>query len=245
MGEYLTLSTESSVLLPRTRFEAFRSLSRSSSLSIRNNTPLASRRLSYIASGQRQLKFLSPSTQVGALFQPKSPNFVVESTGKQEIEVQPDIDGGDGGSGEGGKGGGNSGSGGSGGDNSGNESEGGGGSEGSDSSKKMAMSMSQKLTLGYAALVGVGGLMGYLKSGSNKSLVAGGTAALILFYVFSELPKRPTFASAIGLGISAALLGTMGSRFKKSGKVFPAGVVSIVSFIMTGGYIHGIMRGMH
>lgn len=46
-------------------------------------------------------------------------------------------------------------------------------------------------------------------------------------------------------GISAALLGVMGSRFKKSGKIFPAGVVSLVSLIMTGGYLHGIMRSLH
>lgn len=41
------------------------------------------------------------------------------------------------------------------------------------------------------------------------------------------------------------LLVVMGSRFKKSGKVFPAGVVSLVSLVMTGGYLHGIMRSMH
>lgn len=46
-------------------------------------------------------------------------------------------------------------------------------------------------------------------------------------------------------GISAALLGVMGARFKKSGKIFPAGVVSLVSLIMTGGYLHGIMRSLH
>lgn len=46
-------------------------------------------------------------------------------------------------------------------------------------------------------------------------------------------------------GLSAALLGVMGSRFKKSGKVFPAGVVSLVSLVMTGGYLHGIMRSLH
>ncbi|CAL0325471.1 unnamed protein product [Lupinus luteus] len=122
------------------------------------------------------------------------------------------------------------------------------GDEGSDSEgdkKKLALSMSQKLTLGYALLVGAGGVIGYLKSGSQKSLVAGGLSAAVLYYVFTELPVRPVLASSVGLGISAALLGVMGSRFKKSGKVFPAGVVSIVSFIMTGGYLHGIMRSMH
>ncbi|GKB87178.1 fatty acid export 2, chloroplastic-like protein [Tanacetum coccineum] len=110
---------------------------------------------------------------------------------------------------------------------------------------KTGMSMSQKLTLGYAALVGLGGLMGYLKSGSQKSLISGGISAGLLLFVYSQLPVNPVFASCIGTGLSAALLVVMGTRFKKSGKVFPAGVVSFVSFIMTGGYIHGIMRCFH
>lgn len=53
------------------------------------------------------------------------------------------------------------------------------------------------------------------------------------------------FIFSLPPGLSAALLGVMGSRFKKSGKVFPAGVVSLVSLVMTGGYLHGILRGMH
>uniref|UniRef100_A0A803LRL7 Uncharacterized protein n=1 Tax=Chenopodium quinoa TaxID=63459 RepID=A0A803LRL7_CHEQI len=119
------------------------------------------------------------------------------------------------------------------------------GSDDADAKKSKGLSMSQKLTLAYAALVGLGGLMGYLKSGSQKSLASGGLSALLLYYVYTELPKRPVFASSVGLGLSAALLVVMGSRFKKSGKVFPAGVVSLVSLIMTGGYAHGVMRSSH
>lgn len=159
-------------------------------------------------------------------------------------EIQPDNSGGGGGD-IGGSGGG-----GGRGDNNWGDSGGGGDGEGaSDDSekqpKKMAMSMSQKLTLGYAALVGFGGLMGYLKSGSQKSLISGGISAALLYYVYTQLPVNPVYASCIGLGLSAALLGVMGSRFKKSGKVFPAGVVSVVSLIMTGGYLHGVMRSLH
>ncbi|XP_024972900.1 protein FATTY ACID EXPORT 2, chloroplastic-like isoform X1 [Cynara cardunculus var. scolymus] len=141
------------------------------------------------------------------------------------------------------------GTGGGGGDNNWGGSGGGDGEGASDDSekepKKMAMSMSQKLTLGYAALVGFGGLMGYLKSGSQKSLISGGISAALLYYVYTQLPVNPVYASCIGLGLSAALLGVMGTRFKKSGKVFPAGVVSVVSLIMTGGYLHGVMRSFH
>ncbi|KAI3685252.1 hypothetical protein L6452_34490 [Arctium lappa] len=157
-------------------------------------------------------------------------------------EVQPDNSGGGGGD-IGGSGGGG------GGDNNWGGSGGGDGEGASDDSEKepgkMAMSMSQKLTLGYAALVGFGGLMGYLKSGSQKSLISGGISAALLYYVYTQLPVNPVYASCIGLGLSAALLGVMGSRFKKSGKVFPAGVVSVVSLIMTGGYLHGVMRSLH
>ncbi|KAK4756622.1 hypothetical protein SAY87_006749 [Trapa incisa] len=136
--------------------------------------------------------------------------------------------------------GGGLGGGGSGGGSSGSEGEG-----EEEKNKKMGMSMSQKLTLGYAALVGVGGVMGYMKSGSQKSLAAGGISAATLYYVYTQLPSNPVLASSVGLGISAALLIVMGSRFKKSGKLFPAGVVSLVSLIMTGGYFHGILRSFH
>ncbi|KAM7514533.1 hypothetical protein LguiA_004116 [Lonicera macranthoides] len=171
-------------------------------------------------------------------------NFSADLT-VEPVEVVPDstTGGGDnlGGAGEGGGGGGG------GGNNWGNNNnKGEGGSEESDDkSKKTGMSMSQKLTLGYAALVGIGGVMGYVKTGSQKSLMAGGLSALLLYYVYTQLPTKPVFASALGLGLSAALLAVMGSRFKRSGKVFPAGVVSLVSLVMSGGYLHGIMRSFH
>ncbi|KAK9726048.1 hypothetical protein RND81_05G186700 [Saponaria officinalis] len=106
----------------------------------------------------------------------------------------------------------------------------------------MDMSTSQKFTLGYAALVGVGGVMGYLKRGSVMSLGAGGVSSALLYYAYTELPSRPTFASSLGLGVSATLLGAMGLRFQKTKKVFPAGVVGLLSLGMSGGYLHGILR---
>lgn len=42
--------------------------------------------------------------------------------------------------------------------------------------------------------------MGYLKSGSQKSLLAGGVSAALLYYVYTELPTKPVLASFIGLG---------------------------------------------
>lgn len=45
-----------------------------------------------------------------------------------------------------------------------------------------------------------GGVMGYLKSGSQKSLLAGGLSSALLYYVYTELPGRPVLASSVGLG---------------------------------------------
>ncbi|KAF5481582.1 hypothetical protein F2P56_002222 [Juglans regia] len=131
--------------------------------------------------------------------------------------------------------------GGGGGDNKDGEECGGGSGE---NSKEMAgMSMSQKLTLAYAALLGVGGAIVYMISGSLNSLLAGGLSASLLYFVYATLPTKPILASSIGLGLSVALLGVMGTRFEIFGKIYPR-LVSLVSLIMTGGYLHGIMRSL-
>ncbi|XP_050368287.1 protein FATTY ACID EXPORT 2, chloroplastic-like [Argentina anserina] len=200
---------------------------------------------SLTGAGATRLRF-GPSSdhartlRLGVVSDPSAPSLFTVDSGTKGIVIEPEIGGGDGGE-FGGRGSGGGGGGGGGGGDSNDRGEEGG----EDSSERKGMSMSQKLTLAYAVLVGVGGVMGFLKSGSNKSLLAGGISASLLFLVYTELPKRTVFASSLGLGLSAALLVVMGSRFKRSGKIFPAGVVSLVSLIMTGGYFHGIIRGMH
>ncbi|XP_031378336.1 protein FATTY ACID EXPORT 7-like [Punica granatum] len=108
----------------------------------------------------------------------------------------------------------------------------------------MEMPTSQKLTLGYATLVGVGGVMGHLKSGSQKSLVAGGKSASLLYVVYTQLPSALGYHFEIER-VSGALVGVMGLRYKRTGKVVPAGAVSLVLLVMAGGYLHGITRSLH
>lgn len=144
------------------------------------------------------------------------------------------------------------------------------------------LSLTCSMLFDWILVVAVGGIMGFAKSGSSKSLMAGGGSASILYYVFLNLPSNPVLASTIGLGelrqhvhartcffttkecskdlslkiennccffllagISGLLLFIMGSRYMESGKVFPAGVVSLFSLVMAGGYIHGIVRTTH
>ncbi|XP_059315216.1 protein FATTY ACID EXPORT 2, chloroplastic-like [Lycium ferocissimum] len=244
MGEFLAIS-QSSIVLPHFRFQAW---------SQRQHFVAHSQPLRSLLSSLHPLttpctvslnfstrsKHLVRASVVSDSTMPTT--FTADSAGPG-IDILPETGGGGGDSG--------SANGGGGGDNGGNNNNDGGNEDGSDegkdhnSKKKMALSMSQKLTLGYAFLVGAGGFMGYLKSGSTKSLIAGGVSAALLYSVYVMLPTQPVMASAMGFVLSAGLLGVMGSRFLKSKKIFPAGVVSFVSLVMTGGYLHGILRVAH
>lgn len=240
-GELLAIS-QSSVLLPQYRSRAlvlgqncFPCYKVCTTASVRTTPNLSLYRPVNI---KQHSKNRFSSVLRGSVVPEKAPtSFSADIIEGTEVQVDNSGGGGNIGGGEGNNWGGNGG---------GGSGDGEGPSDDSEKEPiKTGMSMSQKLTLGYAALVGLGGLMGYLKSGSQKSLISGGISAGLLLFVYSQLPVNPVFASCIGTGLSAALLVVMGTRFKNSGKVFPAGVVSLVSFIMTGGYIHGIMRAFH
>ncbi|XP_042036201.1 protein FATTY ACID EXPORT 2, chloroplastic-like isoform X1 [Salvia splendens] len=245
MGELLAFSQSTLLLLPRSpicysRNHHLLTCFSLSSLSV--TTPPSthlSKRLSNFPTSNSGWNQCSWRTVPGVVSDSKVPTtFTVDSAG-EGIDILPDSGGSDDSIGGGGGNGGGGGGGGNDGDN------GDGQNEDQSHEKKGGMSMFQKLTLGYAALVGFGGAMGYLKGGSQKSLIAGGVSASVLLFVYAMLPSNPFLASSVGLLLSASLLGVMGLRFKKSGKIFPTGVVSFVSLVMTGGYFHGILRGLH
>ncbi|XP_047981591.1 protein FATTY ACID EXPORT 2, chloroplastic-like isoform X1 [Salvia hispanica] len=242
MGELLAFSQSALLLLPTSPLRSSRKhplLTSCSRSSLSVTTPVAhlSKKHSVFPTSRCGQNQCSWRTVAGLVSDSKVPTtFTVDSAG-EGIDILPDSGGSDdsigGAGGNGGGGGGNDGN------------NGGGGNEDESHEKRRGMSMSQKLTLGYAALVGIGGAMGYLKGGSQKSLIAGGVSASVLLFVYTMLPSNPFLASSVGLLLSASLLGVMGLRFKKSGKIFPTGVVTFVSLVMTGGYMHGILRGLH
>ncbi|XP_022885808.1 protein FATTY ACID EXPORT 2, chloroplastic-like [Olea europaea var. sylvestris] len=250
MGELLVVSQSSLLLLPQLQLgvpnRRLVSIGRiQASLSENSCMRFCSTRLVTIPAIYAQPKPVSRGMRVHVVSDSKMPTtFTVDSAG-EGIDVLPDSGGSNddlgGPKGGGGGGGGNDG----GNDNGGSEGSGESDDHKGGDKKAKALSMSQKLTLGYATLVGVGGIMGYLKSGSQKSLIAGGGSALLLYLVYTMLPTYPVLASSLGFGMSASLLGVMGLRFKKSSKIFPAGVVSFVSLVMSGGYLHGILRSVH
>ncbi|XP_061109543.1 transmembrane protein 14C-like [Conger conger] len=84
---------------------------------------------------------------------------------------------------------------------------------------------------GYASLVAAGGIMGYARTGSIPSLIAGlffGLLSAIGAYRISQNPQniRVSLAAA---GILAVI---MGIRFLNSGKFMPAGLMTGASILV-------------
>jgi len=81
----------------------------------------------------------------------------------------------------------------------------------------------ENANVGTGILVLLGGVIGYAKKKSKVSLIAGVLSGG--FLVASGRAKSPK----CGFFVSVLLLGIMGSRFKKDGKVMPAGMVTVLS----------------
>ena len=92
------------------------------------------------------------------------------------------------------------------------------------------------LTVAYAVSVAAGGVFGYLKAGSTASLAAGltfGSIAALGAYLVST---GQTAGHWLVLGTAGTLTVVMGRRYLNSGKVFPAGVVALLSVLILGRY---------
>lgn len=84
---------------------------------------------------------------------------------------------------------------------------------------------------GYAAAIAFGGFMGYKRKGSVMSLMAGLVFGGLSAYGAYNLSHDPKDISV--LLVSSGLLSlVMGMRYKKSGKLMPAGVMTGLSLFM-------------
>ncbi|XP_068182960.1 transmembrane protein 14A [Antennarius striatus] len=84
---------------------------------------------------------------------------------------------------------------------------------------------------GYAAAIAFGGFLGYKRKGSVMSLMAGivfGALSAYGAYNISNDTKDIKFS----LLASGMLSVVMGMRYKKSGKLMPAGIMSGLSLLM-------------
>ncbi|KYQ89790.1 transmembrane protein 14 A [Tieghemostelium lacteum] len=81
----------------------------------------------------------------------------------------------------------------------------------------------------YACLLGVGGAIGYLKAGSNASLVSGLTSAGLVAYSAYLTNTNRRLGMQMTMVLSLGLLVVMGNRFLNSHKFMPAGLVALFS----------------
>lgn len=84
---------------------------------------------------------------------------------------------------------------------------------------------------GYAAAIAFGGFMGYKRKGSVMSLMAGLVFGCLSAYGAYKTSNDPTDISVLLLS-SGVLSVVMGVRYKRSGKLMPAGIITGLSLFM-------------
>lgn len=83
----------------------------------------------------------------------------------------------------------------------------------------------------FGLLTIAGGLMGYVKAGSTASLIAGSISGLLLLLAAFLLPSHVIVGLAIGGVVSLLLAAQFLPAFFRTGKMMPAGLMSLLSII--------------
>jgi uncharacterized membrane protein (UPF0136 family) len=94
---------------------------------------------------------------------------------------------------------------------------------------------SMEVTKVYFILFGVltiaGGIVGYVKAGSVASIVAGSVTGVLLLVAAFLLPEHRGVGLATALVVSLLLAAQFVPKFLQTGRVMPAGMMSILSVI--------------
>ncbi|CEG49267.1 transmembrane protein 14c [Plasmopara halstedii] len=100
------------------------------------------------------------------------------------------------------------------------------------------------LTIPYGMLLGVGGVIGFINTGSTMSVAAGGLSGAILSFLgycsYNEYKQSPVTSKlwpGLSLAVSTALTITMGNRYNKTNAFFPAGFLAAYSAGMSIFYV--------
>ena len=83
----------------------------------------------------------------------------------------------------------------------------------------------------FGALTIIGGVIGYVKAGSLPSIIAGSITGILLLVAGWILPANRAAGLVVGLVVSLLLAGQFVPKFIRTGKVMPAGLMSILSVI--------------
>jgi uncharacterized membrane protein (UPF0136 family) len=83
----------------------------------------------------------------------------------------------------------------------------------------------------FGALTIIGGIVGYIKAGSVASIIAGSITGVLLLVAAFLLPEHRMVGLATALIVSLLLAAQFVPKFLRTGRVMPAGMMSIVSVI--------------
>jgi uncharacterized membrane protein (UPF0136 family) len=83
----------------------------------------------------------------------------------------------------------------------------------------------------FGALTIVGGIMGYVKAGSTASIIAGSITGILLLVAGFILPEHRAAGLITALIVSLLLAAQFVPKLIRTGKVMPAGLMSILSVI--------------
>ena len=83
----------------------------------------------------------------------------------------------------------------------------------------------------FGVLTIAGGIVGYVKAGSVASIIAGAITGVLLLVAAFLLPEHRGAGLATALVISLLLAAQFIPKFLQTGRVMPAGIMSILSVI--------------
>lgn len=83
----------------------------------------------------------------------------------------------------------------------------------------------------YAAVMAVGGIIGYVKAQSIPSLLAGVGSAILLGLAYLLARSQPKAGLGLGTLIAVGLIVSLWSRYQKSGHFMPSGMLALVSVV--------------
>ena len=83
----------------------------------------------------------------------------------------------------------------------------------------------------FGVLTIAGGVVGYVKAGSVASIVAGSIIGLLLLVAAFLLPEHRAIGLATAFIVSLLLAAQFVPKFIRTGRVMPAGMMSILSVI--------------
>jgi len=83
----------------------------------------------------------------------------------------------------------------------------------------------------FGLLTIAGGIVGYVKAGSVASIIAGAITGVLLLVAAFLLPEHRVAALVTALVTSCLLAAQFVPKFLRTGKVMPAGMMSVLSVI--------------